>query len=835
MKEWIITSCAMITIVLIIRRIFKTKLFARIRYGLWLLVLIRLLCPVSFADTGFSVLNFVPREAIVPAENDITPIGTDFAPETDLEIWQEDADFIFSSENPSAYFNQQSEQHTIPASEQGKAFPIKSILLGIWIGGMIVCTVVVLVSNLHFYSKLKSERKFIAVNQSKLSVYVSGLISSPCLFGLLKPVIYVREADRENPLVLQHILLHENMHYRHKDHIWSFLRNICLILHWYNPFVWLAVHFSRQDAEFACDESVTAQLSDDKREEYGQVLISLSAKSTSIREVFCCATTMSGGKKYLKERIKQIAQKPGVLIVPTVIVIALCVVAVCITFTGAKDEPSDTFVLSGDLAGDEQKGLDDKGNIPVTPDADTTSEPTNTEPVEEPIPATFVNDYLVDMNGDGTKDIIRIASVDYISEDADLTTAEGLRETIEKNFYGYFTVTIYDGKKAVSDMAAFEKGDAIDSDTAYINAFEFACAHAGNMQLSFYEEDGRAYLIYNAPYMGQGTLAYRYSVFTYDESWQEVVVAEDSFNYLTEPYHIDSGYYTEYLDDKLFDVDVVVAYTKKLKTYLDKATLLFDTINSVESGTFFCTTYLEDTVRKPDAYAIWYWDERFAEVGDEITLRETLRTIINEMQQPLENSAMEPNIVNVSDIALAEVQAAWVEEPVSHSDTAYPWLFLGIPLLSYEEAATEGEVESLEAILPGASTGTWHTVALDGVEYYYGCYDHAPNEYELFGYALVDETLILENGLHVGMTEQEIMDNYPTFAKLSFEGEEISYYAYNSGTFPNNYAAQFDYYYVSHVVCECVGAEEEHVPVTILLMIKDGKVCAITTNAPTAG
>ena len=55
MMEWIAASCILLALISVIRQIFKEKLPANIRYGIWLIVLVRLLVPVSLTGSDISV------------------------------------------------------------------------------------------------------------------------------------------------------------------------------------------------------------------------------------------------------------------------------------------------------------------------------------------------------------------------------------------------------------------------------------------------------------------------------------------------------------------------------------------------------------------------------------------------------------------------------------------------------------------------------------------------------------------------------------------------------------------------------------------------------------
>lgn len=66
MIEWTVTSSVLIVVVLVLRRLLMGKISLRLQYGLWALVLLRLLVPMSFGETTWSVLNLA--EFVLPAE-----------------------------------------------------------------------------------------------------------------------------------------------------------------------------------------------------------------------------------------------------------------------------------------------------------------------------------------------------------------------------------------------------------------------------------------------------------------------------------------------------------------------------------------------------------------------------------------------------------------------------------------------------------------------------------------------------------------------------------------------------------------------------------------------
>ena len=61
MTEWILSSSILILIVIALRTVFKGRISLRLQYAIWGLVLLRLLIPVSFGSTDFSVANLTAK------------------------------------------------------------------------------------------------------------------------------------------------------------------------------------------------------------------------------------------------------------------------------------------------------------------------------------------------------------------------------------------------------------------------------------------------------------------------------------------------------------------------------------------------------------------------------------------------------------------------------------------------------------------------------------------------------------------------------------------------------------------------------------------------------
>lgn len=73
------------------------------------------------------------------------------------------------------------------------------------------------------------------------------------------------------------VLRHELNHIYLRHGYFSGLRGACLLLHWWNPILWLAFRYMGRDMELACDQRTLDQLEPEERKEYAKTLVELGA------------------------------------------------------------------------------------------------------------------------------------------------------------------------------------------------------------------------------------------------------------------------------------------------------------------------------------------------------------------------------------------------------------------------------------------------------------------------------------------------------------------------------------------------------------------------------
>ncbi len=388
MSEWIITSSILILVIMALRFVLKGKISLRLQYALWAVVLVRLLVPVNIVSSDLSVMNYVDgaRELLESDAVEDAEVSFDIA----TEAWQsgytweyneayaklqeseagwqqrlpDGAELVESSETVPAIETRigTSEQEVRPlqVGEAGSALDecislekivrfIQSTARYIWFGGMLLLGAWFALVNARFSRKLKNSRFEMGPEYGRaiLPVYTSENIDTPCLHGTRNPKIYVTPEILRNEKALKHVLEHETTHYRHGDHIWCMLRMAAIVLHWYNPLVWLAAFISQKDAELACDEGTIKRIGESERIEYGRTLISMVSKNKG--RLFVAATSMSGSKNSIKERIILITKKPRTAIYTFIAVVLAMATVIGCTFTSANEKVTKVIINEPDV------------------------------------------------------------------------------------------------------------------------------------------------------------------------------------------------------------------------------------------------------------------------------------------------------------------------------------------------------------------------------------------------------------------------------------------------------------------------------------------------------
>ena len=340
MTEWILSSSVLIAAVLLGRFLLRGRISLRLQYALWAVVLVRLLLPVQLFTSDFGTGSVAQTVDIAEPVRQVYFSANEnrYEQEYDIAFQKVVAEYEAANRPADPIVIEKTAQTMAKTSLE---MDLRSILLHIWFAGMVVMTAVIVSCNAHLALQLKRRRWALDIPESLLPVYVTEAVPTPCVFGFFRPAVYLTPEAAKEPQVRRHVLEHELTHYRHFDHVWSVLRSLCLVLHWYNPLVWIAAKVSRADAELACDEGALARLGEDQRGDYGRTLIGLTC-SAPISDLLITATTMTGSAGSIRERIKLLMKRPRNTILTVTAVILMVTLIVGCTFAGAPELPPET-------------------------------------------------------------------------------------------------------------------------------------------------------------------------------------------------------------------------------------------------------------------------------------------------------------------------------------------------------------------------------------------------------------------------------------------------------------------------------------------------------------
>lgn len=354
MKEILISSSVLILVIVLFRQLFRNKVSQRLQYGLWLLVALRLLIPIQFGQSDYSITALTEKieQDSKPIQQVQQTLQEPVAGPSRAELYEQLLnEYLHKDEAPNTSETPETQKPVTPAireqieaevEEKITAPTLAEILTGIWIGGMGIMALWFLITNLSFLHRAK-RNSTIWEGSAPVQVRVSPNVPTPCLVGLFRPVIYLTPASIQDKNSLNHILTHELTHLRHGDHIWSLVRCVCLCVYWFDPLVWLAAILSKRDCELACDEAALKKLGDDQRIAYGKTLLATVTQSRSPAHILETATAMNETKKQLKERVNCIVKKPKTLLIAAIALVLIAALAAGCAFAGSKpSEPPST-------------------------------------------------------------------------------------------------------------------------------------------------------------------------------------------------------------------------------------------------------------------------------------------------------------------------------------------------------------------------------------------------------------------------------------------------------------------------------------------------------------
>ena len=303
---------SLVILVVLLARLLLRRSPRVISYGLWLVVLLRLLCPVQIQ----SPVSVLPE---------ISPVAQNYAlGDADVSFADASAAAMQAAGNlvagdtvvqqlpvrqPTAQQPPAENPLEAPAVQQIPGYVAASakdiwILFGsyLWAAGFVVMVTYSVVSIVLLKRRLRESVRL------EKGVYLAEKIDTPFVMGLLIPKIYLPVGLEGNEKEM--ILAHEKHHIRRLDPVWKALGFLALSIHWFNPLVWIAFICACRDMEMSCDEAVLKRLGESVRAEYAASLL----KITTGRRIIA-GSPLAFGEGNPKGRIRNLA-KWGICLSP---------------------------------------------------------------------------------------------------------------------------------------------------------------------------------------------------------------------------------------------------------------------------------------------------------------------------------------------------------------------------------------------------------------------------------------------------------------------------------------------------------------------------------------
>ncbi|HEX3718235.1 MAG TPA: M56 family metallopeptidase [Verrucomicrobiae bacterium] len=314
-------AAVLAVLILLAQWMLRERLSASWRYGLWMLLVVRLLM-LATPQCAFSVFNLA-RTSLPVIDRNETKRDVSFpalqvtsANRIEEPFPQEDRFTPESHENPRLPER--------PAATNGfrKVDWFEVALYG-WLAGVCFFGARLVWSNGRFCSRIARQqtvanedvarlfdecRRALKVTQA-VRLIESEEVESPAVYGFWRKRLLLPDGvfERFSAEELRCIFFHELAHIKRGDLGVNWLVSVLQVLHWMNPVLWLAFARVRADRELAADALALAQVGGANRVAYGETIL-------KVVENLANFSTQAGlvgiaeNKARLKERLRAIAQ-----------------------------------------------------------------------------------------------------------------------------------------------------------------------------------------------------------------------------------------------------------------------------------------------------------------------------------------------------------------------------------------------------------------------------------------------------------------------------------------------------------------------------------------------
>ena len=395
-------SAVITAFILLFRAAFKKRISPKVQYAMWLLLVLRLMLPVTI-ESGFYIENILPeRPAPVVRQESVFEIEAPvidaapviIQPATDVQI-----DNTWTPEESSPAIPQgmpESAPSAVPeAIEPAHDINWRLVAFWVWAAGAMIFSIWMMIVKLRFYEDMQRHTTSVsprvyaiydeccaALNVKPLTMWAVDRAISPGIAFFTYPVLLLPASMDGDENKLRYAFLHELTHKKRYDHYMTVLLNVLRILYWFNPAVHIGFAEMRADMETACDADVIAFVGKEQKRGY----------LTAILELFSYATrpqlgmSQASSRRMAKRRMKGAFMRERTTFLGRAAALTLAIIMLAGCFTTACQEapaevemkaanavevpPEEAEVAPGSLTDIDGDGLEDT----ITVDTDNTTD-----------------------------------------------------------------------------------------------------------------------------------------------------------------------------------------------------------------------------------------------------------------------------------------------------------------------------------------------------------------------------------------------------------------------------------------------------------------------------
>ncbi|MCK5129805.1 MAG: hypothetical protein KAQ68_08130 [Clostridiales bacterium] len=358
LMEMTLFSSALIMVVWGIKQLLHKKISAKLMAALWIVVLVRLILPITVESpvhfgligkpsADMAVRVETPRDEVVAEDVSVSPMVA-LPPVLEEETFNRP---IFT---------------TTKAPELSLGSKVLDVISGIdiwnalfiaWLVGALFIVTKSIYRIICFYKKLRNTHAIdeeldeqlayamkVAGTDRKVRIVSSPYVDIPIVYGIMNPVIVLpidlKEVIGEKKLL--GILLHELCHVKRYDILKNYLWLVAKTLNWFNPLVHVAYRSYLENVEVVCDEMVLKYLEPCDHSDYTQSLLDvmrLTQRNNALPLTVSFCKNNSAMKRRVINMMKPTKKSKAIMMIT--ILLACVMIFACFTTACLKGEDEE--------------------------------------------------------------------------------------------------------------------------------------------------------------------------------------------------------------------------------------------------------------------------------------------------------------------------------------------------------------------------------------------------------------------------------------------------------------------------------------------------------------